>query len=450
MSVRRLFWIGTFLFATGCAGTAGSGAYDAGRLRFDRAEPRARVQGSGDRPARSIDGPVLERAAFVRAVLIESARQGWRAALARVRQAGVFDDPMVDLGVAPLSIGSSRARFGYELQVSQRLPWFGKRSLDASVASAEAAVARSDFEATRRELALMASTLYDQYYVAERSLRITKVHADLVGVLRASATAQFESGRGSAEEPLAAEAELASMERDLAVLGVERDVTAAQMNELLHRAPGERLPAPPAELPHVSLPEMGDAKRLESDAVSARPDVVAVRQRARVEGARAERAEREYYPDFTVSTSYNSMWDMPEHRWMVGLGFNVPVFTGRRAGAAEEAAAMKKQYESDAARLEATARTEVYVAVRRLDESRRVLELFETRLLPVARQRIDAARAGFITSRTSFTAVIEAERNLRRVELDYETSRADWSRRRGELERALGRIPGMGGEGAGR
>src|SRR5690349_17828868 len=163
MSARRLFWIGTFLVATGCATTAGSGAYDAERLRFDRAEPRAQVHGRDDGPAGSLDGRVLERAAFVRAVLernpsIESARQGWRAALARVRQAGVFDDPMVDLGVAPLSIGSSRARFGYELQVSQRLPWFGKRSLDASVASAEAAVARSDFEATRRELALMAST----------------------------------------------------------------------------------------------------------------------------------------------------------------------------------------------------------------------------------------------------------------------------------------------------
>src|SRR5262249_48872698 len=160
----------------------------------------------------------------------------------------------------------------------------------------------------------------------------------------------------------------------------------------------------------------------ENEAARQRPDVAAAHQRARAEQARADKAARDYYPDVTVSTSYNSMWDMPEHRWMVGLGFNLPVFTGQRAGAVEEARAMQKQFESDAARLESSARTGVYVARRQLDESKHVLELFETRLLPVAKDRIDAARAGFVVSRIPFMAVIEAERNLRRVELDYEAA----------------------------
>ena len=91
----------------------------------------------------SPQGAVLDRAAFVRAVLranpsIESARQGWRAALGRVRQAGAFEDPMVDVGLAPLSIGSSKASLGYEVGISQKLPWFGKRSLEVSAAAAEA------------------------------------------------------------------------------------------------------------------------------------------------------------------------------------------------------------------------------------------------------------------------------------------------------------------------
>ena len=433
----------------GCATTAGSASYDSLRATYDRSAPTAPTGAPSKAP--TISGPALDRAAFVRAVLrqnptIESARQGWRAALARVRQAGTFDDPMVDVGVAPLSIGSSRARFGYEVQVSQHLPWFGKRSLEAAVASAEAEAAKSDLESTRRELALTALTLYDQYYVAARSLDINAEHVALVRALRSSAAAQYESGRGSAQDPLQAEAELASIERDATVLASQLDVTVAQMNELLHRPPDEALPPPPKDLPLLPEPDVKDPRQLQSEATRGRSEIAAAKDRARAEQARADRAGREYYPDLTVSTSYNSMWDMPEHRWMVGLGFNLPVFTGKRAGAAEEATAMKAQFESEASRMEDEARTQVFVSLKQLEESRQVLQLFEDRLLPVARDQIDAARAGFVSSRNPFMAVIDAERNLRKVELDYEMARAECDRRRAELERALGRIPGLTGK----
>jgi outer membrane protein TolC len=384
----------------------------------------------------------------VRAVLrsnptIESARQGWRAALARVRQAGTFEDPMLDLGIAPLSIASSRVPVGYEIAISQRLPWFGKRSLEEAVSDAEAEAAKSDYESMQRELALAAVVLYDQYFIAARSLEINAHHVELMRAIRDSATAQFSSGRGAAQDALQAESELAHMEHDSVILASQRDVTVAQMNELLHRAPELQLPPPPSEL---ALPPAleANAKQLEAEAVERRSEVAAARHRARAEQARAERAAREYYPDFTVSTSYSSMWEMLEHRWMVGLGFNLPLQTGKRGGAADEAAAARAQFESEAARLTDSARTQVFVSLKQLDESRHVLALFDERLVPLAEDQLDAARAGFISSRNPFVSVVDAERNLRRVNLDYQMARADYDRRFAELERALGRIPGLG------
>ena len=68
-------------------------------LRRRKHGRRRRSESAADDQA--LNGPVLDRAAYVRAVLhrsrsIESARQAWRAAIARVRQSGAFDDPMVD------------------------------------------------------------------------------------------------------------------------------------------------------------------------------------------------------------------------------------------------------------------------------------------------------------------------------------------------------------------
>jgi cobalt-zinc-cadmium efflux system outer membrane protein len=398
--------------------------------------------------ASGLNAPVLERSAYVRAVLqrnpsLESARQGWRAALARVGQAGALDDPMLDLGVAPLSIGSSKAPFGYEVALSQRLPWFGKRGFEATAASAEAGAVKSDYQALRRDLALSALLLYEQYFFSARAVEINAHHVELMRVMRDAATAQFQSGRGSAQDPLQAEAELAHMEHDSARLASEQQVTVAQMNELLHRAPELPLPPPPRELSLIAPPALEASGRLEADALANRSEITAARQRAEAAQARADRAGRQSYPDFTVSTSYNSMWDMPEHRWMVGLGFNLPIQTGPRAAAADEALAMRAQFESEAVRLSDAARTQVFVALKQLQESDHVVGLFEKRLLPVARAQIDAARAGFVASQNPFFAVVEAEKNLRSVELDYQMARVDCDRHRAELERALGRIPGL-------
>src|SRR5258708_7404979 len=270
----------------------------------------------------------------------------------------------------------------------------------------------------KRELALSAVVLYDQYFIAVRSIEINARHVELMRAMRDGAMAQFQAGRASAQDPLQAEAELAHMEHDTAILTSQRDVTVAQMNELLHRAPELPLPPPPSELPMPTIPGSRETEHLETDAVAHRTEITAAHQRAQGAQARADRAEREYYPDLTVSTSYNSMWDMPEHRWMVGVGFNLPLQTGRRAGAADEALAMRAQFESDAARMTDAARTQVYVALKQLQESEHVLGLFEKRLLPVARDQIDAARAGFTASQNPFMAAGGARKNVRTGELD--------------------------------
>jgi outer membrane protein TolC len=431
----------------GCV-TTGIESYDSMRAEADRGVPDPRRQAGDDA---ALGAPVLERAAYVHAVLrrnrsIESAREAWRAAIARVRQSGTFDDPIVTLEVAPLSIASSSARLGYTGMVSQRLPWPGKQSLEESVAKAEADAQRSDYEAARRELALRALVLYDQYFIATRSIEINAHHVELMRSMHAAAIAQFEAGRASAEDPLQAEFELRHMEHDAVILASQREVTEAQMNELLHRDPELPLPPPPQELPMPAPSDRAPAVRLENEAIDRRPDVAAAHQRARAEQARADRAERESYPDVTVSTSYNSMWDTPEDRWMVGLSFNLPVQTRRRRGAVEEANAMRAQYEADAAQRSDMARTQVFVAQKQLEEANHVLHIYEERLLPIARQQVDASRAAFVASQVPFVTVIEAEKNLRGVELDQQVGQADYDRRRGELDRALGRIPGLDGK----
>ena len=80
----------------------------------------------------------------------------------------------------------------------------------------------------------------------------------------------------------------------------------------------------------------------------------------------------------------------------------------------------------------------------RLQEGEHVLTLFRERLLPAARDQVHATRSGFEAGRNSFLALIDAQRNLRDVELGHERALVDLGRRRAEHDRSMGRVPGLG------
>jgi len=438
-----------FVSLGGCAHTPPT-AHRLGVPRAGAAERRPAPISPSPREQALFRSEVLDAASLVRTVLarnpgIDAARQGFRAALGRERASGAIDDPMLELRLAPLSLASPRAPVGYELMISQRLSWFGKRALETAAATADSAAAQSDLEAARRELAFAALGLYYRYFVAHRMLEVNAEHVELMRALREAVKVQVASSRGSAEELLQAETKLSRLERERLGLSSEREVLVAQLNELMHRDPSLPLPPPPRDLGIAPRPDAG-AAGLTMTAVEQRPDVTAARHRARAARARTERAEREKYPDFTLSSSYSSMWEMPEHRFTVGLGFELPIFTARREGGLEEARASQAQLQSEVVKISDAARSQIFVALRRQREAAEVLGLVEARLLPLARARLEAAKARLSVAESSVAGAIEAEKSLRSEELEYQTARAEYAMRRAELAWALGKMPGLDGE----
>jgi outer membrane protein TolC len=180
-----------------------------------------------------------------------------------------------------------------------------------------------------------------------------------------------------------------------------------------------------------------------SEALVERPEIKARLAEVEAREAAVRLRERDFYPDFEVTASYNSMWGNSEHRWIIGLGIDLPIRRDRLHAASAEAAAALKQAQSERSALEDAVRTEVFVARERLGEAEHVVELYRSRLLPASEDQIRAARTGFETGQNSFLVLIEAERNQRSVRLGFEEALTDFSRRRAELDRAMGKIPAL-------
>ena len=387
----------------------------------------------------------LEREAFIRLVLsrnpsVEAARQAWQAASQREPQAKALDDPVVSYALAPLSIGTSDARYGQIIQASQRLPFRGKLGLRGDVARAYAEAAHQDYEAVRLRLATTASLLFDDYFLVYRALEINDEHLRLLEDWQRIAIARYAAGRASQQDPIQAEVEAARLMHHRVVLSTAQRTIAAQMSALLHRGPEELLPPPPPEL---DLPEEEklDLRELEKAAVSSRPELRAVAATLEAGATYVRLQEKELYPDFEASTAFNSMWGVSQHRWTIGLAVTLPLQRDRLHAQVAEAEALVKRDQSRRLELEDRIRAEVYTAYERLGEARHVVELYRNRLLPASGDQVQAALAGFETGQNSFLALIEAERNRRTIRLEYQAALSDFYRRRAELDQAVGRLP---------
>lgn len=405
---------------------------------------------SSPRTVRFDDDPfagvaVLDRRALIEAVLarnpdVDAARAAWRRSLARVPQDSALDDPMISYSFAPLSIAGT-APFGQRIEIEQKLPLTSRRSLAADVALAEAEAGRNNTDAVRLRLAAMASAMFDDFYVADRALEVDAHHRGLLEQMRASAVAQYTAGRASQQDPLQADVELAMVDRERLMHETDRRVVIAQINGLLHRDPLATLPSPPKELASASAVTLDERALLEL-ALQDRPELRGQAARIRRGVAARKLADRSAVPDVAVMASYDSMWDLPEHRWMVGVSVEVPLARDRRAAARDEAEADTHEARFMRERMVDEIRVEVHTAIERVTEARAALVLYETRMLPAARAQVEAARSGFIADQNEFQSVITAERSLRHVMLEIERARAEVHRRLAELDRAVGRIPG--------
>lgn len=423
------------------------------------------------RSAAPFDGSApLTLDAVVEAVLernpdLEAARLAWRAALERPAQLAALPDPMVTGSLAPLSIGSSDVGFGVALEARQDLPYPTDRRLAAEAARAGATASAARADEVRLALAHAAAGLWLDLQRIDRELEVNAQHLVLLDELFAAVTGRYAAGLAPQQAPLQAEIERVHLVHREVSLQADRSVVAARLNALLHRDPVAPLP-PLAALPPVPAPDgtaHGPAVVAHGSAHAApgaihggsdepgsptalRPELAAADAELRARELEVELAGRARRPALGVMASYSSMWRETEHRWMAGVSVGLPVWRDRIRAAEAEAEAERS---AAGARREALAdriAAEVSAAESLLAEMHHVVDLYESRLLPPARDQVAAARSGLSAGTVDFPTTLEAEKTLRSVELAREEARIDLVRRRLDLDRALGRLPMAGGE----
>lgn len=361
-----------------------------------------------------------------------------RAVAARYPQATAYDDPVLTAWVAPATIDAKPPAYLYSqrVELAQKVPYPGKLALKGEAAKAQAAAAGEDLNDTRLQLAEAARTAFADYALAGRALDVNREGLDLLAEARQTAEARYRTGQAPQQDVLQADVEAGRLTEQRLALTRTRTVATARLNTLMNRPVDAPLPPPAAaDDPLAPVP---DAAALRGVALSRRPDLKALAARVAADRAALGLAGREYYPDFELMAGYDTFWTATQQQAQLGVRLNLPVQRARRAAAVAEAEAQLAQRVAQLNQQTNQVAFEVEQAHAQVRESDEAVRLYRDKILPAARENVQAARAAYVTGKTPFVALIEAQRALVDLRDRSYAAAADYRRRLAALERAVG------------
>lgn len=358
--------------------------------------------------------------------ILRSAALG-RATSIRVRAAGALPDPRVSVGVMDLTL----PRFGFresdfteiDVELSQQFPWPGTLGLQTRAARALAREAAAQTSTLRRTAAVRVAVLYYRLRFVVTAKRTLARQGNLLQSAVDISTARYGTGSVPQSDPLQARIALARLETEEAALLAEESGLRADLRAVRGIRGLEQLSVPPidADSVHAILEDAASrhaAHLAMDDPLTGHPRLEA--RRAELE-ATEERAGIEALagrPDFEVMARYGAR-PLGSDFFSAFVGVRLPLWAGRKqrllAQATRfdaEAAQRGLEEDQDALRAE----LERTLAVAAAGATR--LSLLVDRVLPVAREAVEAALRGYRTGRTDFLSLLTAEDAQYRAQLE--------------------------------
>jgi outer membrane protein TolC len=163
--------------------------------------------------------------------------------------------------------------------------------------------------------------------------------------------------------------------------------------------------------------------------------------------AKLRMAEREYYPDFTLTANYYSRGGGQfQDMWSLTSAINIPLYyrTKQREAVLEaEASLSEAKRELDSAKLmTASAMRENYSMFR---SSGRLMELYRNGLVPRTEQDFESALSGYSAGRSDAMTVISRLRAVVESEISYWVQYAEYNKSSVRFHALSGSVSLMGG-----
>jgi len=373
---------------------------------------------------------------------IQAARKRYEAAQTRPSQESALPDPKIGAGWASAGVPLPGFGVGTEptanigLELSQEIPFPGKRSLRAGMAAKEAEGEGQMYRSTEltqvKDLKLAFHELrfvYDAFDVLRRN-------QNLLQRLAKVAEARYSVGQGSQQDLVRSQIEINLLDARVIQLEQRRSSLEAEINRLLNRPAGQSLGRPE---PLDQMPPLPPVESIQQRALERSPMLRS--QRAVIDGRQlgVEMARKEYYPDFEVMGGYfyqGSMKDM----WEFRVQLNIPIFFGKKQRLGLEEAGLRltesqRTYRAREQELGFKVRDRYLAA----QAAERLMDLYSKTITPQSNLALESSLTSYETGMIEFFSVLSNFTAILESEFNYQEQKAEYLRALAEVDELTGR-----------
>lgn len=342
----------------------------------------------------------------------------------KIPQATSLADPMVMVGYENEGTDSfytfdretkgMTADSRWMFSLSQLFPYPGKLALKGEMATHDAESLKAMADATRLATEVRVKELYHDLFLAYTNIDLLTDQAALFSRLEDAAVARYAAGMAQQQEVWMAQTEKYML--------LEREEMEKQkiqsLKSMLNAALGRdalsslgRPEKPENAISPYRLDELIQRSHDRYPMIKSRERMVSAAE------AKVGMAKKEFYPDFTIGTSYFVRGPQFPDMWNLTATMNVPIFykTKQREGVLEaEAALLETRRNVEATKLMASSALRDNYAM--LKSAENLMALYREGLIPKAYQGFELALAGYVTGKVEAITAITRLKAL----IDYE------------------------------
>ncbi len=345
------------------------------------------------------------------------------AAQERKSLASALPDPMIgymvqNVGALGTSTVGKEEMSMQGVVVTQEVPFPGKLSTRGNAAGKQAEREQENSRLTRLRVLNSVRNSFFDYYLAYQTADILEQNKEIMKNFQRIAETRYSTGQGIQQDVLRAQLEVSMLLEKLTMQEQKKESQRSVINGLLGRDPRAPLGRPGNSLV-TTFPQQLDA--LSAMALEHSPMLGARRKMVEQSEYELSMSKREFFPDMTVSAGWFDRGGGEfKDVWQASVMFKVPLYfwnksTGVRAARADLNSA---HYEYEADKIATLSRVKDFYTMAKTSE--RLLNLYDTGILPQARLALQSATSNYQVGKIDFLSLVESQSVLLKYQLQYE------------------------------
>ncbi len=345
-----------------------------------------------------MDLPTLIRLAYQNNPHIKATRTQWKATIEKLPQVTSLPDPMVMYGYFLRNVETRVGPQRHRMSISQSFPYPGTLDAAGQVLVKQIEIQQKKYEQAVRDTIVKLKLSYHELTYLDQAIEITRQNQELLDHIVKLASTRYAQDTATFSDLLKAQSQRAQLDYDLVLLRELREVEQANIRSLLNLSPETPLGSP-IPVPYETLDAPLDS--LNRRALEQRQEI----QMAELMIQKAEKgiqlAKMKNKPMFkldlmTVETGESLMLgaqDSGKNPWTIGMGVSIPLWGAKNDSRVQEATLNQQAATENKAWMEAQLLANLKKIYFRLDNSRRLVELYENVLIPQAEKAIEITEA---------------------------------------------------------